>query len=302
MKKAIFIVLSLFFGCLSGQINLVLNPSFESYTTCPSGLSQINKAIGWYAFNGTPDYFNPCTGDPSAQVPGNSFGNQLPYQGNCYGGIITYYSSSLSREILGVQLLSPLSISQKYFVSFMVARGNDNIFVGYSANKMGVRLSKVQSFTVSINNTSHYCSNVVISDTLNWTRIAGSFVSDSAYQYLMIGNFYDDANTIVTNQSSGIYAYYFIDDVCLSTDSTYCAEYATGLRKYGKENTIKLRPNPANEYFEIDIGENENINILNCFGDVVYFGNQKKVFCENWPSGFYIARSKTRTSKLIINH
>lgn len=62
MQKFIFIFSFLLIANFSfAQVNLVPNPSFESYSTCPDGSSQLYKATPW--FNpalGSPDYFNVC--------------------------------------------------------------------------------------------------------------------------------------------------------------------------------------------------------------------------------------------------
>jgi hypothetical protein len=41
--------------------NLVQNPNFETYSTCPTGASEVIKAIPWRDPTGTSsDYFNAC--------------------------------------------------------------------------------------------------------------------------------------------------------------------------------------------------------------------------------------------------
>lgn len=297
-----FILTSFFYS----QTNLVLNPSFETYTACPNG-ADIYKAVGWDSFNGTVDYFNPCSSTSAYQVPSNAYGYQIAGNGNSYGGIIAYYNGGLSREIIGGQLISPLLISQKYYVSVMVNRGNDNVFVGYSTNKMGIKLTKTKSFSVNINNAAHYYSNVVITDTLNWVQLFGSFVADSAYQYLMVGNFFDDANTTVTNQSSGIYAYYFIDDVCLSTDSAFTYNYATSIKQNTKANKIKIYPNPASNQLLIETSPNTKIRIQNAYGIEMNFNfeiNSKGYHFEvsEWENGLYFIKVDNTIQKIIINH
>jgi gliding motility-associated-like protein len=59
--------------------------------------------------------------------------------------------------------------------------------------------------------------------------VSGFFIADSAYQYIAIGNFFDDSNTdtsSVGSSSNVQIGYYFIDDVWVSEvkDSTECGE------------------------------------------------------------------------------
>ncbi len=290
------------------QTNLVINPSFETYTACPNGTAELYRATGWDAFNSTPDYFNPCASNVTAQTPSNGFGYQNPANGNSYGGLISYVSSGFVREIMGGQLSSPLIISQKYFVSFMVVRGNtDNFFVGKSSNKMGAKLTTVKLYSVNINNTAHYFDNNIITDTLNWTRIKGSFIADSAYQYLMLGNFFDDVNTSISNQSSGTFAYYYIDDVCLSTDSTLTANYSTKINTISIENRLNIFPNPANNLLVIEnLTKNEKYEIIHIMGEIVKQGicngNKISIDVSDLSNGLYFVMVREKKMKLLISH
>ncbi len=73
----LFIGLSL----TGGAQNLVPNPSFEVFTSCPYQAGDIDKANGWTSLCGSPDYFNTCNQYDWA-VPNNIFGYQLPASGN----------------------------------------------------------------------------------------------------------------------------------------------------------------------------------------------------------------------------
>jgi hypothetical protein len=104
--------------------------------------------------------------------------------------------------------------------------------------------------SVFIRNTSHLHSTSIITDTINWTTIEGSFIADSTYKYLIIGNFYDDEHTS-TSSFSGI-AYYYIDEVCVSTDSTTCT-IPSGLQENKYNNSlISIYPNPSTNELTID--------------------------------------------------
>ena len=55
-------ILIVSFFILSGSLdaqNLVPNPSFEDYTSCPTSVAQITLATPWVTpTTGSPDYFN----------------------------------------------------------------------------------------------------------------------------------------------------------------------------------------------------------------------------------------------------
>src|SRR3990172_481205 len=78
-------------GSLFAQ-NLVPNPSLETITSCPIGLSQIPLATPWQVPPGsitTPDLFNTCnvTGC-SVDVPNNFMGVSNAFSGVGYMGLI----------------------------------------------------------------------------------------------------------------------------------------------------------------------------------------------------------------------
>src|ERR1043165_2939634 len=102
-KLCCLIILLVACRVCEGQ-NLVNNWSFEDTVSCPTGYSQIFKAIGWTGFNETPDYYNSCN-NTGVGVPLNDVGFQVPVTGNAYSGLITFSSLGGNyREIIGSQL------------------------------------------------------------------------------------------------------------------------------------------------------------------------------------------------------
>src|SRR5687768_6067831 len=75
------------------QTNLVQNPSFETYSSCPNNVAQVNYATGWNIYENTPDYFNFC-GSSGFSIPLNAFGYQYPANGNAYAGFLNYLSKA----------------------------------------------------------------------------------------------------------------------------------------------------------------------------------------------------------------
>jgi hypothetical protein len=304
-NKIIYIVLVLAFK-LNAQVNLVMNPSFETQTLCPSNTGgDVDKAIGWDTCRGTADYFHSCGTNVFSQVPKYEFGYQVPFNGIAYTGLLTFNQSFNSeREIIIGQLVSPMTVGQKYYITFKVSRA-DHINMGYSTNKIGVKFTKVKQSYVQINNVAHYYSNNVITDTLNWTKISGNFISDSIYQYIMLGNFFDDINTTKINDGIGSYAYYYIDDVCLSTDSIFCASLnEVGIQeiKNSVENLI-FYPNPANE--KITVRTSGEFRIYSPMGYSILLESaesKNEIDTSKLPSGLYFIKYKNKTHKFIINH
>lgn len=233
------------------QINLVPNPSFEDTVYCPFGLDQVNASVGWSAYRNSPDYFSACL----PNVPNTSFGFQHANSGGAYIGLATYYRRNSAaggnyREYAGITLNSPLQIGLKYFVSFYAVLAERN--TGFASNNLGLRFF-TNAYSLAnpapINNISHLRSDSLLVDSINWTRVSGSFTADSTYQYLSIGNFYDYLNTdtLYITPSMAV-AYYFVDDICVTTDSLY-NETWTGLQNI-EPNEVQIFPNPVQDYFQ----------------------------------------------------
>jgi len=300
---------------IPAQQNLVPNPSFESYTACPSGLSQIEKCVGWYSASGTPDYFNAC-GTGSFSVPGNYVGNQIPAMGNAYAGIIAMFPpNSTVREYLYTKLTDTLTVGVRYYLSMKVSMAEDwgywtddpisPTFTTYCArympsNNLGMKFTKAadvngnNGMTALMNNSSHMHSQAIISDTTNWTTISGSFVADSAYTRLAIGNFYTNAATDTLGRPYVTESYYFVDDIVVSTDSIY----AVGIRKRSLDG-ISIYPNPLQGYIYVDFGSSllrsSGIEILDLSGRRLYgetieqmqASNIIKIDTKDLPRGLY---------------
>jgi hypothetical protein len=64
-------------------------------------------------------------------------------------------------------------------------------------------------------NHVHLYSPTVITDTVGWTLVSGTFVADSAYRYVVLGNFFENAltDTVAIPPGGAETIYYFIDDV-----------------------------------------------------------------------------------------
>ena len=63
----------------------------------------------------------------------------------------------------------------------------------------------------------------ILSERRKWVKVSGCFVAKEAYQYLTIGNFFDDAHTSfaeVVDESVRIGSYYLIDDVVVREAGT----------------------------------------------------------------------------------
>ncbi len=326
MKK----IISSFLLCFAllevlGQVNLVPNPSFEDHTDCPQGYPDLDgKLNDWMSFRGTPDYFNNCS---EMNGYNNNWGYQEPHSGEGFTGFNTYQVTIVNaKEHLGTQLISPLIIGEKYYISFYVSTAYTPLQMNIATNKIGGFFTTSPYYyplnpgdaPVSLSNTAHLNTDSIISDTTNWLKISGSIIADSAYNYIVIGSFFDDDNTDTLHLPYQVVpqiAYYYLDDVCVSTDSLYTQNWTTLSINEINKNKIVVYPNPASDYLIITMTSFDTIDTIE-----IYNASSQHVLCKtfslideeyqldlsNLDAGFYWINIKTKNGssksmKLVIN-
>lgn len=259
MKMTITFTTALTTGFLAGQ-NLVPNGSFEEYTECPSNFSQIERATGWMPFRVTPDYYNACSTPDSAGVPLNILGYQAAATGAAYAGMWCYFDKypTNGREYMGIQLSQPLVPGTEYNLSFRTvfasAGSPDGYLPQFNCSGIGLRFVMapfLECLGCPVPNYSAVHLDHLIADSVSWTLVTGTYVPDSAYAYLVVGNFYDD-QTILVDQfdpSGNIDgAYFYVDDVCVTEGPSGCD--FNGLFDVGVRG-ISLSPNPSLDQLRI---------------------------------------------------
>jgi len=298
------------------QGNLVPNFSFEIYDTCPDAQDQIERATGWQkasAANTTPDYYNSCASSGFWSVPNGGNVYQHEFR-NCsaYAGIVTLDNSvSPYREHIIISLTSTLIVGQKYYISFITVMGEvliGNNYFGFPSNNIGLKLSTIlysKNNPVPIDNFSHLRAINIINDSINWTRVSGSFIADSAYNYIIVGNFYDNFNTdslhFTCSTCLNHLSYYVIDDICLSTDSLLCNGAISSLPCLTSinENSNKemiIFPNPVKDYLNLLYKQEKSLSIylFNLLGEMILesnlIKNKSTLSLESLTSGIYIVK------------
>lgn len=316
------------FAFTSAQTNLVPNFSFEQYSTCPNTADQIQFSSGWSKYSipaSTPDYYNACASFTSMGVPKSALINQQPHR-NCsaYAALITWGASGNDREYIGIQLTQPLVVGQKYFLSFYTVMSESYYsgnYYGMPSNNIGLRLSTIpfsSSNPLPINNFAHLNSTSVVSDSINWQRISGKIIADSAYQYLILGNFFDDANTITVPYGCGsclnVQSYYLFEDVCISTDSLLCnggvdaLSCSVSVSEIELNDQVKIFPNPSIDAITLSFQSNswEEIKLSdlfgkNCLTEIVHGNDFITIDLSGFKAGVYILSVISADKNHIIN-
>lgn len=234
-KKLGFVLIHIITIALNAQ-NLVPNPGFESVTsnfTCGifSSTDLATSVNNWYSpTQATPDAYSTAIAQSCYNFMPNSTyagpislkGPQLPRNGSTMVGVYCYSIPGLNqREYIQAQLISPLQVNETYAVSFYVNLPNrqelctDRIGAYLSVGAVG------SSNDQPLNYTPQVAAPGIITDTLNWVLVTDTIVATSAFDYITIGNFYNDANTPTISNPGGTSgpgnygAYYFIDDVSI---------------------------------------------------------------------------------------
>ncbi len=283
MNKIYYLIVFLFFCRISYSQNLVPNGSFELYSSCPSGYSQIDSCNFWTAPNISSsissDYFNSCALVNSISVPMNNLGYQQPHSGQAYSGIILGYGFqvlTLYREYIEVPLLTPLIANTCYHFEMFVSLG----FCRYTTNEIGAYLS--DSAIIGVTNYDPLpfvpqINNPIGNsfDTLNWTLVSGVFTASGGEKYLTIGNFKNDSNTTYTyfNVFQPLhYVYVYIDDVALCPCSSSCFSAI----EEQTQKTINIFPNPFDSKFDCEV------NFSGITELILYDSMLRKIFSHNF--------------------
>lgn len=214
---------------LHAQVNLVPNPSFEEYKFCPDKESQIDRVFYWNsANNGTPDYYNACSTDPSlgSSIPiHQSYFIKNPKSGNGMMGIYTnFFPKNIDqKEFINIKLKRKLNINKQHYLYFYISprNGIKDISIPCFIDKIGISLNKAYKFENTIAGQpiakDKYIGSVssILDKIEEWTRISGCILGDNE-EYITIGNFFTNEETMINKECLDYFpnnAYYYIDDV-----------------------------------------------------------------------------------------
>ena len=210
-KQAILYGLLLFmFVSTKAQINLVPDPSFEDTSNSVIGMSGQLSLNQWrnldssrpYLMNFT--YFSYNTLNPPYSLPNNQWCYQNAHSGGGVAEFTSIWGLSLWRALARTKLKSPLSSGRTYCAKMYV--NPEEKYFGYFADGIAMYLDNGQLDTiVSMDSSGVYPfvnpqvsnpSGNVLSDTMNWVTVSGTFVANGTETFLTIGNFKTDANTV----------------------------------------------------------------------------------------------------------
>ena len=290
--------------------NLVPNPGFEETDSCTFGLG-LGELMHWYSASITPDHLQSCQPYGSVNgLPMNTFTFQQPFDGTSCSGIHTYIPidwMTEQREWLMVSLLDTLVPGQTYFCSFRANAAFGGTLsdptVWLASSRVGMLFTTYdREWTWGdpyppVFNYSHIEYPQILSDTVGWTLVSGSFLADSAYTYLMIGNFYGNAltDTLRFADPANVEEWYdisytLIDAVCVSTSPKGC-DVGQGVLEPMAGQTL-VYPNPAIDALVVGNARGRDAVVLDILGQRVWSGrvdgDRFRLDVRGYPRGAYV--------------
>lgn len=218
--------------------NLVMNPSFEDYISCPTDQGQVYKLIGWSDPSGNgnagSDFWHQCNSIINgAADSSNARGVQMPYMCSGFAGTLIWqeykpYPPFDVREYLQGNLIEELVQGQKYLVSMYVNLADNS---NYATGSISIYFSDtliVQPALTVLLHTPQLNFNTLITDKINWSYISAEYIASGGEKYFTIGNFLSDINTTNVQAvgapppyggSRGL-SYYYIDNVSIARNTS----------------------------------------------------------------------------------
>lgn len=287
--------------------NLLDNGGFESNGSFPTNVMQSDLCTGWSKCNqgggGSPDYFH-INGSGLVQLPNSFYATISPHGGSAIMGLITYHGLSTNfREYLSHALNSPLVVGATYNVQFYLSNGmyNGN-YGGCGSNHFGMAFSTNQCQQIGTSPMDfmipQYSDNAIFYHS-DWQQVNFSFIADSAFQYLTIGNFTSNANTLIQNveNSPTEIAYFFVDDI-----QVVRADETTGqdVMDQTKRNVYYQSQLKKLVYIGVEGKENE-LMLINAVGNLIVQKNiigSGEIDLVSLPSGLYFYRLSSENGPL----
>ena len=236
MRKIICFLFFIIFNwlCIAQPINLVPNPGFEYFSSCPyyepspyySGANAICLASPWFQplepnipfsdFNcgeSSSDFYHTCAG----RIPKMMFdeGYQFPNSGNGFTGIAMFNPifPNESREYIEIAFLYPLT-QKKHCVFWSTNFANIS---GIGTNRIGAYFSEDTVFQYGfwerIPVNPQIENLAIVTDTQNWIPFRQIFNAMGGERFMTFGNFreIDHIELIVVDSTTGTPYYYFDD-------------------------------------------------------------------------------------------
>jgi hypothetical protein len=281
---------------------LVPNGNFNYPESCAlqSLSSPVNLEPWTYHFS-SPDFFHPCF-PADWSVPSNFGGEEMPFLGEGYTGLIAFFETNLLREFVNIELIESMTEGVNYHVEFNMSMMDS---CWYASKNIGALFSEsipsdnLQTL-LNMDPQVTYGGSEFLTDKQGWMKVEQTFTAQGGERYLTIGNFDTDEETDTLFVSGGgafkpnqpyhwRFAYYYIDGVSVIPDSIYL-----GVDDIENEEVFNLYPNPAKENVTVEMknGHNMRLELYDAIGGLVLKQNMRSsrenIGVGHLPAGMYV--------------
>ena len=290
MKRIGFILIFYCFivSYTDGQ-NLVPNASFENFNTCAPGEGEFDTS--GINFPGIQNWVSPCLFAPQTFAPclGNVpatifYDYHAAHTGTAFTAITicSEYPTEIGeyychlchncRSYVQVQLIQPLKKDTQYCIEFFVENAalSSGTVSYFCSAKVGAYLSvnRPRNYNGGALNTLlrgiqpqiENASTNYICDTSNWQSVHGIFKAQGGEQWITIGNFYNDTETVFnpatafSSLTEDTFSVILIDDVSV-TPITFPQASRDTLLCDTNRFTETLMAQPGGAYYQWNTGE-----------------------------------------------
>ena len=206
----------------SGQepSNLLRDPGFEIYKGCPVGPSEVSAFKHWESPTRIEaGAFARCR-DESGPVR-TPLGDVIPAEGNAFAGFRAT-SRDFRRSYLRAELQEPLERGVRYRAGFLVRLAAGS---GAACDGPGIwvtrRLFDPASRQITATPVVVPERGDVVDNAKGWRRMEAAFLATGDERWVLLGNFHPRRSlTMGKGPGTNDYAYYFVDSVWVTRDST----------------------------------------------------------------------------------
>ncbi len=227
-----FVFLFIFIFNIVFAQNLITNSGFEDVSFCPCAIANLGENHLQYA-NGwsTPTYASAdliCKNIPVCVAPYTNYAvHQYPNTGDNMAGIVVFdFYDYNYREYLQFHLPDPLSAGSVYNIKlFTNSAGNFNVTSCVQIYFSPTIVENISSYDYL--NVSPQIKNPFgnyVTDTLGWTELNFTYISEGGEQYITIGCFDDSTDIDLTvkdlDDPNLSIVYLLFDDISLEKDTS----------------------------------------------------------------------------------
>jgi hypothetical protein len=289
MRKCIFILFH-FVGTLLPAQNLVANPDFEYYSTCPTSVGQATRALAWYNVIQSADYYN-CNFTFHLTFPTVA----SAYSGSGYVAFGTHFGQTGNAECIGQTLPQPL-LPGSYFLSFAAKKANAG---GWSSSCGGVNVYGLKETSLPISTVSAHASQFPNALLLG----ASDTVGNNSWQVFSVNFSITDTIKHVLFTLAfvpGCSQYIFIDSIQLVQTQ------ATAVREQSPLDRLLIFPNPTSGELRLqglDMNSIERIRLINLVGQELPIQitkpDKKSIRISDIPPGIFLLNITDRSGHTI---